>query len=123
MRVSKPLGVAASVATGDGSVLAESEGPAVFTVRYEEGRTSVETQAGEVRLRLKGKEIEVAAGERYAEGQDAPSAANGLSGKKKAGIFLAIGGAIALVAVIITGTHNDNDIILNPGNPFAPSPQ
>ena len=41
VRVSKPAGVAASFATGDGSAVAESGGPAVFTLRYEEGRTTV----------------------------------------------------------------------------------
>jgi ferric-dicitrate binding protein FerR (iron transport regulator) len=123
VRISKPDGVSATVATGDGSVAAGPAGPAVFTVRYDEGRTSLETQAGEVRLRLKGREMTVAAGERYAEGQDAPSAANGLTGKKKAGIFLAIGGVVALIAIILTGTHNDNDVILNPSNPIVPSPR
>ena len=122
VRVSKPEGVAATVATGDGSVVAEPGAPAVFTVRYDEGRTSVETQAGEVRLRLKGGEIKVAAGERYAAGQDAPSAANNLSGKKKAGIFLAIGGAVALIAAIIAGNNDEEDVILKPSDPFAPSP-
>lgn len=122
VRISKPEGIAATVATGDGSVVAEPGGLAVFTVRYDEGRTSVETQAGEVRLRLKGGEIKVAAGERYAEGQDAPSASNNLSGKKKAGIFLAIGGAVALIAAIIAGNNDEEDVILKPSDPFAPSP-
>jgi len=52
VRVSKPAGVAATFKTGDGSALASAGRPAVFTLRYEGGRTSVETQAGEVRLRL-----------------------------------------------------------------------
>jgi hypothetical protein len=120
VRVSKPEGVAASFATGGGSVVAESGGPAVFTLRYDRGRTTVETQAGAVRLRLKGKDVTVAAGERYAEGQDAPSASNNLTGKKKAGIFLALGGVVALLVIIFTGTHDNNQLIV-PGNPIAPS--
>jgi len=121
VRVSKPAGVAASFATGDGSAVAESGGPAVFTLRYEEGRTTVETQAGEVRLRLKGKDVTVAAGERYAEGQDAPSASNNLNGKKKAGIFLALGGVVALLVIIFSGNDNSNQpVVINPPPNVSP---
>ena len=108
VRVSKPAGVAATFKTGDGSALASAAGVAVFTVSYEEGRTTVETQTGEVRLRLKEREVVVAAGERFTAGQNAPSASNNLSGKKKAGIFLTIGGALALLIILLTNNHNDN---------------
>lgn len=108
VRVSKPAGVTATFKAGDGSALAGPGGVAVFTVRYEGGRTTVETQTGEVRLRLKEREVSVAAGERFTAGQNAPSASNNLSGKKKAGIFLALGGALALLIILLTNNHNDN---------------
>jgi ferric-dicitrate binding protein FerR (iron transport regulator) len=108
VRVSKPAGVAATFKTVDGSALASAGGLAVFTVRYEGGRTSVETQAGEVRLRLKEREVVVAAGERFTAGDDAPSAANNLSGKKKAGMLLAVAGALALLIVLLAGNDNNN---------------
>jgi ferric-dicitrate binding protein FerR (iron transport regulator) len=108
VRVSKPSGVAATFKTLDGSALAAAGGVAVFTVRYEGGRTSVETQAGEVRLRLKEREVVVAAGERFNAGDDAPSAANNLSGKKKTGMLLAVGGALALLIVLLAGNENNN---------------
>lgn len=108
VRVSKPAGVAATFKTGDGSALALAGRPAVFTLRYEGGRVSVETQAGEVRLRLKEREVVVAAGERFTAGQDAPSAASNLSGKKKTGMLLVVGGALALLLVLLTGNDNNN---------------
>ena len=108
VRVSKPAGVAATFKTGDGSALASAGELAVFTVRYEGGRTSVETQAGEVRLRLKEREVVVAAGERFTAGDAAPSAASNLSGKKKAGMLLAVAGALALLVVLLAGNDNNN---------------
>jgi ferric-dicitrate binding protein FerR (iron transport regulator) len=107
VRLSKPEGVAACVATGSGSVVADREGAAVFTVKYEAGRTSVETQSGMVRLRLGGKEIVVGAGGRYAEGQGAGED-EVLTGKQKAGIIAAIGGGIALLIIILT-TNGDEE--------------
>lgn len=108
VRVSKPAEVAATFKAGDGPALAPAGELAVFTVRYEGGGTSVETQAGEVRLRLKEREVVVAAGEHFNAGQDAQSAASNLSGKKKAGMFLAVGGALALLLVLLTGNDNNN---------------
>jgi ferric-dicitrate binding protein FerR (iron transport regulator) len=119
LRFSKPAGATACVKTGGGSVTAGADADAVFTVRYEEGHTSVETQTGKVRLRLKDREVTVAAGESYAEGQDAPSASNSLSGKKKAGIFVAIAGGITLLLLILIGNDNNEEpvVVTPPGNP------
>jgi ferric-dicitrate binding protein FerR (iron transport regulator) len=108
VRVSKPEGVSAAFKMGDGSALAGPYKSAIFTVSYEGGRTTVETQAGEVRLRLKEREVVVVAGERFTAGQNAPSASNNLSGKKKAGIFLAFGGALAFLILLLANNHNDN---------------
>lgn len=115
VRLSKPEGVPAAVTFGGGSVLAEREGAAVFTVSRDAGRTTVETQSGKVRLKLNGKEVVVASGERYSEGQDAQDAGNHLSGKKKAGIILAVGGGIALLLIILAAVGDDDeDIIISP---------
>ena len=119
VRFSKPTGATASVKTGGGSVTAGADAPAAFTVRYGEGRTFVETKTGKVRLRLKERDVTIAEGESYTEGQDAPAASNSLSGKKKAGIFIAIAGGVALLLIILTG-NDDNEVpvvVTPPGNP------
>lgn len=122
VRFSKPAGAALTVTTGGGFVRADPDAPAAFTVRYEEGRTFVETQAGKVRLHLKGRNVTVAAGESYAEGQNAPAASNSLSDKKKAGIFIAIAGGFALLLLIIIGNGNNQEPVVVVSQPqLSPS--
>jgi hypothetical protein len=112
VRLSKPAESAMSIATGNGSVVADSGEAAVFSVRYEGGKTTVQTQAGKVRLLLKDKSVVVGAGEEYTTGADAPSPAGGWnswSKKKKLGLIFGIGGAIALILIIIEANDNDGD--------------
>lgn len=109
VRFSKPAGGAFTVTTGGGFVRADPDAPAAFTVRYDEGRTFVETQSGRVRLHLKDRDVTVAAGQSYAERQNAPAASNSLSGQKKAGIFIAIAGGFALLLLIIIGNGNNHE--------------
>lgn len=112
VRLSKPAGVAATITTGGGSVVAEPKEPAVFTIWYEAGRTRVETQTGKVQLHLKDREVSLGAGEGYAEAQNAPAVSNSLSGGKKAGTILAIGVVIALVVIIIAARGGDNNTLI-----------
>lgn len=107
VRLSKPGGVSASVTTPDGIIVAGGEGPAVFTVRHEEGRTTVEAEAGRVTFSGGGKVLRVAAGERYTAGQTQPSAANGLTSRQKVAIALGVGGLIALLAIALTGDDEE----------------
>lgn len=114
VRLSKPEGVAAAVNTGSGLVAADREEAAVFTVRYEAGRTTVETQRGRVRLRLGEKEVLVAAGERCAEGEGTKDDDDGLSDRKKAGIILAIAGGVAVFLIILAANGDDEDLVVSP---------
>ncbi len=114
VRLSKPDGVATIVNTVGGFVAADREGEAVFTVKYEAGRTTVETQTGKVRLRLGEKEVVVGAGERYAEGGAAKDDDDGMSDRKKAGIILAIGGGIAVLLIILAANGDDEQLVVSP---------
>lgn len=107
VRLSKPEGVAASVTTPDGIIVAGGEESAVFTVRHEAGRTTVEAEAGGVTFSGGGKVFAVAAGERYEAGQTRPSASNGLTSRQKVAIALGVGGLIALLAIALTGGEEE----------------
>lgn len=108
-RVSTPAGVAASVTTKDGSVIADNSQPAVFTVDVECGNTVVDTQAGRVELRAGNTAKQIAAGTQGTAGQAAPGTRctrlqqrtnfGTLTGGALAALLLAAGGAIAAAIV------------------------
>jgi ferric-dicitrate binding protein FerR (iron transport regulator) len=112
VRLSKPAEPSMTVATSDGSVVADAGEAAVFSVRYADGNTTVQTQSGKVRLLLKDKSVVVGAGDEYSTGAGDPAAAGGWHGwskKKKLGLLFGIGGAIALILIIIEANDNDGD--------------
>ena len=90
----------------------------MFTVRYAEGRTGVETQAGRVTLDLRDWAVNVGEGQQYAVGQGAPAgSANSLTSREKAGLILGIGAAIALVLIILAATDDEEIDVPSPPNP------
>jgi hypothetical protein len=107
VRLSKPKGVSATVATPDGSASAGPEESAVFLLKFEEGRTTVEAESGRVTFRDGEKSVEVGAGGRYTNGQGQPGASHGLTGRQKAAIVFGVGGFIALLAVLLSGDDED----------------
>jgi ferric-dicitrate binding protein FerR (iron transport regulator) len=120
-RVSVPQGVAASLSTADASVLSDAAaGPALFSVRVSEEGTRLSVESGRVEMRAGGRSLTAVAGQTlYASGGSAPQAAppqgNGLSGKKKAGIFLGL--AVALAAIIIIVAGQDEEVETPPEIP------
>jgi hypothetical protein len=96
VRVSTPAGVAASIATKDGTVNAESNRANVFTVDLTSGKLNANAIAGAVTANGKMS---------AAPAQDDN---DGLSGGALAALILAAGGAIA--AVIIAGRSENNDL-------------
>jgi hypothetical protein len=103
VRLSKPKGVSATVATADGSASAGPEESAVFLLKFEEGRTTVEAESGRVTFRSGEKAVEVGAGGRYTSGQEKPGTSHSLTGRQKAAIVFGVGGFIALLAVLLSG--------------------
>lgn len=117
VRVSKPAEVSATVETAAGSVAADPRGPAVFSVRYEGGRVSVEAHAGSVTFRGAGEPVRVEEGTRYTAGQGAPAASNSLSNEEKTALWLGIGGAVALIIIILATRDDEDDDTVTPPNP------
>ncbi|HEX8072472.1 MAG TPA: FecR domain-containing protein [Pyrinomonadaceae bacterium] len=129
VRLATSDGVAATVTTKDGTAVADSSTPNVFTVDVECGNTQVATQTGRVELRADNKVQQVAAGSSAAAGQAAPGSRctrltreptfGALSGGALAALLLAAGGAVA--AAIIAASQ-DNDINVGGTAPiFSPS--
>jgi hypothetical protein len=107
VRLSKPKGVSATVATPDGSASAGPEESAVFLLKLEEGRATVEAESGRVTFRSGEKAVEVGAGGRYTSGQEKPGASHSLTGRQKAAIAFGVGGFVALLAVLLSGEDGD----------------
>nr|MBA3239984.1 hypothetical protein [Acidobacteriota bacterium] len=115
VRVSSSSGVSAVVTTKDGSAVADSAQPNVFTVDIECGNTLVATQSGRVELRAGNAVKQIAAGNQDTAGQATPGTRctrftqpemRGIGGGALAALLLAAGGAVA--AAIIAATQ-DND--------------
>lgn len=111
-RVAAPKGVEARVTAGDVSLASHAGEPALFRVQSVRGSFRVYVEAGKVEVRRGVSETTlITAGERYPSADDsAPQLSAGaqLSSRKKAGLILGIGGAVALIAIIIAGRDDDS---------------
>jgi ferric-dicitrate binding protein FerR (iron transport regulator) len=130
VRYSTSAGTAASVVTKDGSAVADSSQPNVFTVNVECGNTEVATQSGRVELRAGSAVKQIAAGNQDTAGMAQPgsrctrltrdTAFGSLSGGALAALLLAAGGAIA--AAVIAATDDSNDFNIGGSAPvFSPT--
>jgi|GEM_PF-3419581 len=105
-RVLIPTGLSADFKTGDASVTTDADSPAVFSLLFEGGRTTVFVEAGRAEVRAAGVSCPVAAGEFFSTSDDAlPRQADRheLSGRRRAGVFVVIAAVIAVLVVTITG--------------------
>ena len=111
-RVSVPRSVNASLTTADASVMSDVSDPALFTLQVSAEGTTLSVQSGRVEMRAGGARRSAGAGEslRAARGsQPAPPQGNGLSGRQRAGLFIGIAAAVAVVLLVIAGRDNDDD--------------
>jgi hypothetical protein len=125
--VSLPAGVPGAVTTGEASVIANGNEPALFSVTTRDDETIVTAQAGQVQVRAFGKTQQLTAGQTASAGHSAlnlnpsqpqiPGAQN-LSGRAKAGIIAGIGGAIAIVWWAIARNDNNNctPVVISPSS-------
>ena len=124
LRVYAPRGVVADFATADAHVRSDSRDAASFILRAGEGFTEVSVQSGSLEVRAGGGASRLLkAGESFTTAPD-PRMRQNLSGRKRVGLFAAIAGAVALVAIVITSREDDEMldfggcvIILSPGAP------
>jgi len=112
-RVLKPQGVSTGIITREVSVIAGGGEPALFTVSLDSGRTVVAVQQGHVELRTSHGTKQLAAGQQAAINQSGEVATQGhqtSGGGPHLGILLAIGAAIAVLAIVLSGRGGNNSM-------------
>lgn len=128
-RLSVPRDVAVSLKTADASVVTDQSAPALFSLHVSAEGTTLSVRAGRVEMRAGGVSRSAGAGEslRSAQGsQPAPAQGNSLSGRKRAGIFVGIGVALAAILLVIAGRDDEEEffgpcpITISPGGPVPP---
>lgn len=105
-RVAVPAGISTDITASDVSLLADSSQASLFSVKSEKGVVTIRVEAGELKV-TRGKEMRVIrAGDLFSTAGDStaqPPRQQNLSGAQKFGLALGIGGAIALIALLISG--------------------
>jgi hypothetical protein len=129
-RVSTMAGTTANITTKDGAVVADSSMASAFSIDTECGNTIIATQSGNVALHAGDKVQQVAAGQDATAGQAAPGTRctrltradtfGHISGGALAALIAAAGGAI--IAVILAGRSNSNDLNFGGGSVIVVSP-
>jgi hypothetical protein len=126
LRVYAPRGVAATFSTADARVRSDERDAVSFTLRASaEGFTEVSVQSGALEIRANGAAHSLKAGESFATAPG-PRPQQNLSGRKRAGIIVAIAGAVALVAIVLA-ERGGNELLdfggcVIPLSPGATSP-
>jgi hypothetical protein len=121
LRVYAPRGVAADFATADARVRTDAREVVSFRLRTAGGFTEVSVQSGALEVHANGSARTLKAGETYSTAPD-PQTRQNLSGRKRAGIFVAIASAVALVAIILAARGDDDEMLDFGGCVTVPSP-
>jgi hypothetical protein len=111
VRVAVPEGVAGKLMAADVTVLSDSKQSVLFGAHVEHDGVTVTVESGELKV-IRGKETRLlTAGETFSTGskpQSQSGSRQNLSTGKKVGLFLGIGGAVTLLALLIAGQNDDN---------------
>lgn len=121
LRVYAPRGVAANFSTADARVTTDARDAVSFTLRAAaEGFTEVSVQSGALEVRANNASRLLKAGESFATAPG-PQPRQNFSGRKRAGIIVAIAGAVALVAIVLTARGDETPEQLCFGGPIVVS--
>lgn len=119
--VSKPQGASAVLTTAGGSVVADANEAAVFSVSVNDGHTVVATQAGRVSFHAASGVKNVAAGETLSVSQqtgDTQQQTDDEAGARSAAtVATIIAAAIAAVVIIIAARDSNDNAPVTPPNP------
>jgi len=119
--VSKPQGASAVLITAGGSVVADANEPAVFSVSVNDGHTVVATQAGRVSFHASSGVKNVAAGETLSVSQQTgdtqPQTKDEGGARAAATVATIIAAAIAAVVIILAARDGDDNAPVTPPNP------
>jgi len=122
MRGSVPAGITAQFETPDATVLNDSSERAEFTITTAECSTKLFVRAGRVTVRNIGKTTTLNAGESLTTGNANQSANQFLSKKKKLGLLIVIGAAVAIIFAAATGGSDSTPALDFGGCVIVPSP-
>lgn len=110
VRVSAPAGLVSKLTASDVTLLADSGQSVLFGVHVEQDGVTVSVESGELKV-TRGEETRLlTSGETFSTrkaAQPQSGSQQNLSSRKKVGLLLGIGGAVALIALLIAG-QNDN---------------
>lgn len=126
LRVYAPRGIAADFSTADAHIKTDARDAVSFTLRAAaEGFTEVSVQSGALEVRANNASRLLKAGESFATAPG-PQTQQNLSGRKRAGIIVAIASTVALVAIVLAERGNDEMLDFGgcviPLSPGASSP-
>lgn len=105
-----PVGLPLIVRTEDAELTTDTSQPASFTVEVVGHQTTVAVQKGRLAVRAGELLHSLSAGQSFSSAAGSPGQtepADGDDNKKKIGIFVAIGAAATILAVVLIGRNND----------------
>ena len=121
MQGALPAGISAQFQTPDATIFNDSTEPAEFTVTTAECSTKLFVRTGRVTVRNSGKTATLNAGESMITEDASQSASQFLGKKKKWGLLIGIGAAVAIILAATTGGNDTTPEANNPGCVIAPS--
>jgi hypothetical protein len=121
MQGSIPAGITARFETADATVSNDPTERAEFTVTTAECSTKLFVRAGRVTVRNNGKTATLNAGESMTTDISNQPANQFLGKKKKWGLLIGIGAAVAIILAATTGGNDTTPEANNPGCVVAPS--
>lgn len=110
MRVLIPTSVKAGISTPDAVITSDPNQAAAFSVLVDACNTTLSVQTGRVQIHSGNNVVSLSAGESYSTG-GGPQAPGGhsLTGRKKAGLVIGIGGAVAILLLVLRGEDHTNE--------------
>jgi hypothetical protein len=105
VRALVPSGIRADIRTPDASIMTDDSQLAVFSVLVDSCSTTLSVQAGRVEIRSGNNMKSVSSGESYSTSGAPlpPGPQHNFNNRKKFGLLVGIGGAIAILLIALTG--------------------
>jgi hypothetical protein len=121
LRVYAPRGIAADFSTADARVRGDASEAASFTLRAAAGGfTEVSVQSGALEVSARGSARTLKAGESFTTAPDPQSQQNS-SGRRRAGMFIAVAAAAAIVAIVFAVRGDEPSEPICETGPIVPS--
>lgn len=113
VRALVPGGIRADIRTADASIRTDGSQFAVFSVLADSRNTTLSVQTGRLEIRSGNKVRSVSSGESFSTGGAPlpPGPQQNLSQRKKIGLFLGIGGAVAILLIALTGKEKGEEML------------